>query len=186
MDEKTRTEISKFLSFVLRHRPDAAGVTLDEGGWVDVELLLRGCADSGHRISRDELVEVVATSPKQRFAFSDDGLRIRANQGHSTDVELGYEAAEPPDVLFHGTVARALPSIRERGLQRMDRHHVHLSGDEATARAVGARRGKAVVLCIDARGMRAAGHTFYRTPNGVWLTDEVPNAFIAGAEGDSA
>ena len=185
MDEKTRTSISKFLSFVLRHRPDAAAVTLDQGGWVDVELLLRGCADNGHRISRDELAEVVATNPKQRFAFSDDGRRIRANQGHSTDVELGYEPAEPPDALFHGTVARSLPSIREKGLQRMDRHHVHLSGDASTARAVGARRGKAVVLRIDAQGMRAAGHTFYRTPNGVWLTDEVPSTFIAGIDADA-
>lgn len=126
------------------------------------------------------LVAAIATSPKQRFALSNDGQRIRANQGHSTTVDLGYEPAEPPEVLFHGTVARLLPSIRDKGLQRMERHHVHLSFDEATARTVGGRRGKPVILCIDTRAMRKAGHVFFMTPNGVWLTDAVPASFISG------
>ena len=184
MDEKSRTAVSKFLSFVLRHQPSAIGISLDAGGWVEVEVLLRGCAEHGHRLTRSELDEVVVASPKQRFAISDDGRRIRANQGHSTDVDLGYEPAEPPDVLFHGTVRQLLPAIREEGLLRMERHHVHLSPDETTARAVGGRRGKPVILRIDARAMRDAGHTFFRTPNGVWLADAVPRSFISGLDPD--
>jgi putative RNA 2'-phosphotransferase len=180
MDEKSRTTASKFLSYVLRHEPGAVGIALDSGGWVNVEVLLDACAQHGRPLSRAELDEVVATSPKQRFALSDDGQRIRANQGHSTAVELGYEPAEPPDVLFHGTVAHLLPSIRETGLQRMQRHHVHLSADEATARAVGSRRGKPAILRIDARAMRESQHVFFVTPNGVWLTEAVPSAFISG------
>jgi putative RNA 2'-phosphotransferase len=179
MDEKSRTAASKFLSFVLRHDPAAVGIALDAGGWVAVDVLLDACTKHGRPLSRIELEDVVATSPKQRFAFSEDGQRIRANQGHSITVDLGYEPAEPPDVLFHGTVAHLLPSIRDKGLQRMERHHVHLSPDEATARAVGGRRGKPVLLRIDARAMREAGHVFFVTPNGVWLTDTVPSSFIS-------
>ncbi len=180
MDEKTRTAVSKFLSVVLRHRPSTIGIALDPAGWVEVDALLRGCAKHGRPLRRAELDEVVAKCSKQRFAFSVDGSRIRANQGHSIDVELDHEAAEPPDVLFHGTVRRLLPAIREHGLLRMERHHVHLSPDEATARAVGGRRGKPIVLRVDARAMRADGHTFHRTPNGVWLTAAVPSEYLSG------
>jgi putative RNA 2'-phosphotransferase len=178
MDEKSRTAISKFLSYVLRHEPSAVGLTLDSAGWVTVAELLAACAQHGHPLSRAELEEIVTTSPKQRFALSEDGQRIRANQGHSTTVDLGYEPAEPPDLLYHGTVTRLLPAIREQGLLRMERHHVHLSADEATARAVGSRRGKPVVLRINAQAMRDSGHVFFVTPNGVWLTDAVPSSFI--------
>lgn len=180
MDEKSRTAASKFLSYVLRHEPTAVGITLDPGGWVAVDALLDACAQHGRHLSRAELDEVVEKNQKQRFALSDDGQRIRANQGHSTMVDLGYEPAEPPDILFHGTVARLLPSIRNEGLQRMKRHHVHLSPDETTARAVGGRRGKPVILRIDARAMRTAGYVFFVTPNSVWLTDTVPARFIWG------
>ncbi|MBK6683452.1 MAG: RNA 2'-phosphotransferase [Deltaproteobacteria bacterium] len=180
MDEAECTRLSKFLSFVLRHQPSAVGITLDAAGWVDLEVLLEACAQHGRPLSRATLEEVVTTSPKQRFAISADGLRIRANQGHSTSVVLGHELAEPPEILFHGTAARLLPSIREKGLLRMDRHHVHLSADEATARAVGARRGPAVVLWVAAQAMRGAGHVFFLTPNQVWLTDLVPTEFISG------
>ena len=179
MDERRRTSVSKFLSFVLRHQPDAVGLELDGRGWVDVEALLDALRTHGRPLTRDELAEVVATSPKQRFALSDDGRRIRANQGHSTEVDLGYESAEPPAVLYHGTFAAVLPQIREQGLRRMERHHVHLAADEATARTVGGRRGRPVVLRVDARGMRDAGYTFFVTPNGVWLTDAVPPAFLS-------
>ena len=147
-------------------------------------VLLDACAQNERRLSRAELKEIVTTSPKQRFALSADEQRIRANQGHSIIVDLGYEPVEPPDVLFHGTVARLLPSIRDKGLQRMERHHVHLSPDEATARAVGGRRGKPVILRIDTRAMRDAGHVFFVTPNGVWLTDTVPSSFISGWDDD--
>jgi len=184
MDAKSRTAASKFLSFVLRHEPGAAGVALDTAGWVDVDVLLKACAKSGHSLSRSALEEIVATCSKQRFAFSQDGRRIRANQGHSTAVELGHEPAEPPHILFHGTIRRVLPAIRESGLLRMERHHVHLSADEATALAVGSRRGKPVVLRVNARAMRHAGHEFLRTPNGIWLTDTVPSCFISGFDED--
>lgn len=180
MDDKARTATSKYLSYLLRHEPEAAGLSLDPAGWVEVNALLDACSSNGHPISLNELHELVATSPKQRFALSPDGLRIRANQGHSTPVDLGYAPCEPPDILFHGTVAKNLPSIRASGLQRMDRHHVHLSSDEQTAVSVAMRRGKSVVLIVDARAMRDAGHTFYQSTNGVWLTDAVPPNFIAG------
>lgn len=180
MNERSRTAASKFLSYVLRHEPGAIGIALDSGGWVDVHELLEACAKHGRPLSRAELDEVVAMDSKQRFAYAGDGKRIRANQGHSTAVDLEYEPAEPPGVLFHGTVRRLLPAIREKGLLRMQRHHVHLSPDEATARVVGGRRGKPVILRVDARRMHEAGHVFYHTPNGVWLTDTVPAAFISG------
>lgn len=184
MDEKRRTNVSKFLSYVLRHEPGAVGLTLDAAGWVEVESLLEACGRHENPLGRAELDEVVATSPKQRFGFSEDGARIRANQGHSTSVDLGYAPVEPPDLLFHGTVASVLPTIRLEGLRRMERHHVHLSQDEATARVVGGRRGKAVLLRIDGRAMHAAGHVFFRTPNGVWLTDAVPPEFVSSVDED--
>ena len=173
MDEKQRTRISKFLSFVLRHEPASIGIALDAAGWVDVDALLRAAADHGQPLTRDELSLVVATSPKRRFAFSEDGSRIRASQGHTTQVDLGYEPAEPPAVLFHGTVKLFLSQIRD---------HVHLSADEATAHAVGSRRGKPVILRVDAEAMRNAGHVFFVTPNAVWLTEAVPSEFLSGLE----
>jgi putative RNA 2'-phosphotransferase len=175
---KSVSEISKFLSFVLRHSPEAIGLSLDDAGWADVAELLSKCRAHGTEISRALLEEIVETSPKKRFAFSDDGLRIRASQGHSIDVELGYAPAVPPATLFHGTIALVLPAIREKGLLKMERHHVHLSPDEETARVVAARRGKPVILRIDAARMHADGRTFFVSANGVWLTDDVPPSYI--------
>lgn len=180
------TKQSKFLSFVLRHEPGAIGLQLDGAGWADVEELLARCRAHGRAITRERLEEIVATSPKRRFAFSDDGARIRASQGHSIAVDLGYETARPPELLFHGTVAAALAAIRVEGLRRMQRHHVHLSADEATAQNVGARRGKAIVLRIAAGAMSGAGFTFYRSANGVWLTEAVPPQYIAFPEANDA
>ncbi len=182
MDRKRRTSASKFLSLVLRHRPEAIGIALDEGGWVNVDDLLQRCAAHKRRISRAQLGEIVARCPKQRFALDEDGARIRASQGHSVDVDLGYSPAEPPDVLFHGAPSQALPSIREHGLVRMTRHHVHLSPDETTAAQVGGRRGKAVILRVDAARMCRDGHEFYCSANGVWLTEEVPPDYIEGLD----
>jgi putative RNA 2'-phosphotransferase len=176
-DERT-TRASKFLSLVLRHKPDEIGIALDSAGWVDVDVLLAAMAAHGRAITIDELRHVVETSDKKRFALSEDGRRIRASQGHSVEVELGYEPATPPDVLFHGTVERFLPSIREHGLMKGARHHVHLSADVETATKVGSRRGSAVVLTIDAAGMAREGLLFFVSANGVWLTDEVPARFI--------
>ncbi len=172
-------ELSKFLSWALRHRPDAIGITLDAAGWTDVEALLAAARAHGRPLTRELLERIVAESPKRRFALSEDGRRIRASQGHSVEVALGYAPAEPPEVLFHGTVARALPAIRAEGLQRMSRHHVHLSADEATARGVGGRRGAPVVLRVAAGRMRRDGFIFYRSANGVWLTERVPPEYVA-------
>jgi putative RNA 2'-phosphotransferase len=178
MDAKSRTSLSKFLSFVLRHQPQAIGLELDAQGWVAIDRLLAQCRAHGRDLSREALTEVVETSPKRRFAVSEDGQRIRASQGHSVEVQLGYEPATPPEVLFHGTVASVLGSIKSLGLAKMARHHVHLSPDSQTARAVGARRGKPVVLKIAAGRMHRDGHSFFLSANGVWLTDRVPAQYI--------
>lgn len=178
MDGKQLTRISKFLSKHLRHEPEAIGLTLQPGGWVVVDDLLAACAGAGVPLSRDLLDEVVARNDKQRFAFDDTGARIRANQGHSVAVDLQLSPAVPPDCLYHGTALADVATILANGVQRMSRHHVHLSPDVATAIKVGQRHGKPVVLSIDAAAMHAAGIPFYRTANGVWLVDEVPPAYI--------
>ena len=169
---------SKFLSLVLRHQPDRIGICLDEAGWVDVDVLLEAMARHGKPISREMLEEVVRTNDNKRFSFSEDGKQIRANQGHSVHVDLGYKSAEPPEILLHGTPTRFLESIRQEGLKKMDRHHVHLSPDTGTARAVGARRGRPLVFRILAGRMQRDGHRFFLTANGVWLTDRVPPEYL--------
>jgi putative RNA 2'-phosphotransferase len=176
---------SKFLSLVLRHDPARIGITLDAAGWTEVDALLAACAAHGVAITRGQLAEIVAHSDKQRFALSADGERIRANQGHSVEVALGLAPQAPPARLYHGTVRAALDAIRATGLERRARHHVHLSADRETATKVGARRGAPVILTIRADEMAAAGHTFYRSDNGVWLTDHVPPGFIEGPDGSS-
>ncbi len=178
MANSRETKISKFLSLVLRHRPDQIGIQLDEQGYVDVDTLLAALAKHGTEASHEEIASVVAHSDKQRFAFSADGTRIRANQGHSVDVELGYLPSTPPPILYHGTATRFLDSIRRQGLLRGERHHVHLSSDAETAAKVGARHGKPVVVQIDAAGMHAKGYQFYVSDNGVWLTESVPTEFL--------
>lgn len=175
-DALTRT--SKFLSLVLRHEPGRIGLRLDPQGWVGIDELLQRMQPH-HPIDRALLQRVVESNNKRRFAISDDGLRIRANQGHSIAVDLALTPCEPPAQLFHGTATRFLDSIRQQGLQRGARHHVHLSADLQTATAVGRRHGKVVVLHVDAGRMHAEGHRFYRSDNGVWLTDEVPVRFLA-------
>ena len=169
---------SKFLSLVLRHEPELIGIELDPAGWVSVDELLEGCRRKGHAITPEELREVVRTSDKQRFALSEDGSRIRANQGHSVEVELGHEPAEPPEVLYHGTAERYVESIRRSGLEKRERHHVHLSETVKTASAVGQRHGKLVLLTVAAGRMRRDGFTFYKTPNNVWLVDRVPAEYL--------
>jgi putative RNA 2'-phosphotransferase len=178
MDPKQLTALSKFLSFVLRHEPAAIGVVLDGSGWIEIERLVEAARAHGRPLTRELVETVVATSPKQRFAISEDGRRVRASQGHSIAVDLAYEPLAPPDVLFHGTVAASLEAIRAGGLKKMSRHHVHLSADVATARTVAARRGAPVVLTIAAGRMHEDGQVFYRSANGVWLTAHVPPAYI--------
>ena len=176
--DKRHTEISKFLSYVLRHRPHEIGVELDAQGWVPIDRLLAAAAAHGRHMSREELEHVVAHNNKRRFAVSEDGLRIRASQGHSTAVDLGYEPAAPPEVLYHGTAREHLDSIRRHGLLRGKRHQVHLSLDEETARAVGQRHGEPLVLVVRSGEMARAGFTFYVAANGVWLTDAVPYRYV--------
>jgi putative RNA 2'-phosphotransferase len=173
------TAISRFLSYVLRHRPDEIGTQLDANGWVAIDELLVACEANGRRLTRAEIDDVVANNNKKRFAISDDGLRIRASQGHSVEVDLGYEPAIPPETLFHGTATRFLDSIRRLGLIKGDRNHVHLSADEATARAVGQRHGAPVVLRIRSGEMSRNGIEFLISANGVWLTESVANTYIA-------
>ena len=170
--------ISKFLSLVLRHRPETVGLELSPDGWVDVDELLSACRANGRSISRAVLNEVVATNDKRRFSFSDDGQQIRANQGHSVDVDLGLEPVEPPERLYHGTVARFLEAIRREGLVRGNRQHVHLSADRQTADNVGQRRGRPVILVVESGRMHADGHKFYLSDNGVWLADAVPPEYL--------
>jgi putative RNA 2'-phosphotransferase len=178
MNDRERIRLSKYLSRHLRHAPEDLGLTLQEGGWVPVADLLAACADARVPISREQLNVIVARCEKQRFAFDDTGTRIRANQGHSVEVDLQLAPATPPDILYHGTATRNLDSILATGLQRMARHHVHLSGTIATARAVGGRHGTPVVLSVAAARLAADGHVFYCSENGVWLVDEVPPAYL--------
>lgn len=151
---------------------------LDEAGWVDVEILMTALTHHNKSMSRATLDEVVRTNDKQRFSFNDDGTRIRANQGHSVEIELGYEPATPPEILLHGTPRQFVESIAAQGLKKMNRHHVHLHIDVETSTAVGQRRGKPVLLKVRALDMYQAGHEFFVTPNDVWLTDHVPIEYI--------
>jgi putative RNA 2'-phosphotransferase len=170
---------SKFLSLVLRHQPEAIGLALDEAGWASIAELLELTRASGRALDHDLLLRVVRENDKQRFTISGDGLRIRASQGHSIDVDLGLVPIAPPAVLYHGTVANFLESIRAQGLLPGSRQYVHLSADERTAEIVGTRRGKPVILKIDAARMAAEGLEFFQSANGVWLTAHVPAGYIA-------
>ncbi len=186
MPDERLVKISKYLSRHLRHQPERIGLTLGPGGWVGVEDLLAACAAHGMRLSRAELEQVVAGNNKQRFAFDETGERLRASQGHSVDVDLGLDPATPPEVLYHGTGQGTAEAIRKGGLHRMSRHHVHLSQDRETARAVGARHGRPVVFTVDAGAMHRAGLAFHCSANGVWLTDHVPAHFLHGDTDGSA
>jgi putative RNA 2'-phosphotransferase len=176
-------KLSKRISRLLRHDPDSAGLRLDQAGWIPVQDLLAAL-----RISRAELDAVVTGNDKQRFAIqvaTDGTERIRANQGHSVPVNLGLTPQPPPPTLYHGTTTHALASIRATGLHRGNRHHVHLSADTQTARRVGARRsGPVTILTVHAADMAQDGHVFYRSTNGVWLTDHVPPSYLAALRTD--
>ena len=174
------------MSLVLRHEPERIGLTLDRAGWVEVEALLTACRAHGRPLERAELEDVVANNEKKRFAFSDDGQRIRASQGHSVEIELGYTPEVPPAELFHGTATRFLDAIRREGLQKQGRHHVHLSADAETAEKVGQRHGKVALLTVRSGEMHALGRPFFRSENGVWLTEQVPVEFIVFPEAPAA
>jgi putative RNA 2'-phosphotransferase len=169
---------SKFLSLILRHQPDLIGLTLDAEGWTPLDELVTLANANGYFLDREMIVDIVAGSDKQRFAMSNDGKLIRANQGHSVKISLGLPPSTPPDILYHGTATRFLASIRLSGLHTAKRQHVHLSSEPSVAKQVGARHGKPVVLLVDARVMTADGHHFYLSENGVWLTNAVPVKYI--------
>ena len=172
------THISKLLSKILRHQPDLIGIQLDENGWVEVSTLLQNLEKYQTQISFEQLKEVVDTNSKKRFSFNDDFSKIRANQGHSIEVDLALQTQTPPDILYHGTVEKNLDSIFEKGLSKMNRHHVHLSADTETAQKVGMRHGKPIILTIESKKMYDQGYVFYLSENQVWLTDSVPSEFI--------
>ena len=178
MTEKETIKTSKFLSLVLRHEPERIGLLLGEAGWVGVDELLDAVKRHGVALTLDQLKHVVATSDKKRFAFSEDGKRIRASQGHSVSIDLQYPPQTPPDILYHGTAARFLSGIRKDGLKRMERHDVHLSAETKVTLQVGGRHGKPVLLLIRSGEMHRAGHVFRCSANGVWLVDHVPPEFI--------
>ena len=169
---------SRFLSFILRHKPDSVGLELDAHGWVEVQALVKHTQNTDLPLTVEIIEKIVATSDKQRFAISEDGAKIRANQGHSVSIDLNLSSKNPPDILYHGTAVRFVKAILKEGLKKGSRQHVHLSADRALAVKVGARHGKPVVLVVDAKRMHAKKVKFYQSKNGVWLTDSVPAQFI--------
>lgn len=175
MNNNRNTQISKYLSLILRHQPESISLNLDTNGWADVGELLK---KAKVKFSLEELAEVVATNEKQRFGFNEDKSKIRANQGHSISVDLALLPQNPPAVLYHGTVAKFIRDIQQQGLKKMSRQHVHLSKDIETAKKVGNRRGIAKILTIRAEEMSKNGFLFFCSDNGVWLTDHVPAEFI--------
>ncbi|QYM97684.1 RNA 2'-phosphotransferase [Dickeya ananatis] len=178
MSQKS-TDISKFLSYILRHQPEAIGLSLDKEGWAVISDLILCAVKEGYILDNSLIHSIVDNSDKRRFTISDDGLRIRAVQGHSTQqVNISYKEKIPPEILYHGTATRFISAIREQGLIPVSRQYVHLSPDEETAIQVGQRHGKPIVLTIKALNMYEQGFKFYQADNGVWLTDTVPYQFV--------
>ncbi|MBB3526840.1 RNA 2'-phosphotransferase [Rhizobium sp. BK456] len=174
---KLETDVSKYMSYVLRHAPEAAGLTLDAEGWVSLDELEKAMT-SKYDVSRADIIAVVENNPKKRFTLADN--RIRANQGHSVDVDLALTPVEPPAALYHGTSSANWHSIEREGLKKMQRHHVHLSADIETAKIVATRRkGEYLILRVDAARMFSEGHSFFVSDNGVWLAESVPNQYLS-------
>ncbi|MBB3912897.1 RNA 2'-phosphotransferase [Rhizobium fabae] len=177
MKAKLETEVSKYMSYVLRHAPEAAGLALDGEGWVSFDEFEKALT-SKYDVSRADIIEIVENNPKKRFTLADN--RIRANQGHSVEVDLALKQVEPPAVLFHGTSLASWSSIEREGLKKMQRHHIHLSADVETAKIVAMRRkGEYVILWVDAARMFSEGHSFFVSDNGVWLTESVPVQYLS-------
>jgi len=173
MDNKKSKKLSKFISYLLRHKPEKKNLTMDIHGWVSVEELL-----TNTNTSMGDLQEVVKTNNKKRFEFDKSGTKIRARQGHSIEVDLGYKPVEPPETLYHGTADKNIKLIKKSGLKKMNRHAVHMSPDEETAKSVGGRHGKPIILKVKAKQMHNAGYKFTISNNNVWLTEQVPAKYI--------
>ncbi|NML20260.1 RNA 2'-phosphotransferase [Pseudoflavitalea sp. G-6-1-2] len=176
--EKKIKHISKFMSLVLRHKPEEIGLVLDENGWTSVNDLIEKLNSKGEDVTRELIQLVVSSNDKKRFSFNEDQTMIRANQGHSIEVDLELRATEPPEYLYHGTATKFLPAIMDAGLLKRNRHHVHLTEDLGMAKNVGARHGSPVILRVAAKEMLVAGFTFYLSENNVWLVEEVPSTFL--------
>ena len=172
------TRVSKFLSYHLRHRPDLLNLKLASGGWVEVDKLLQAAEERNFSLSFGELQRVVEQNGKKRFSFNPQGNLIRANQGHSVAVDLQLKPLNPPDILYHGTHSDAIVAITQQGLKKMSRHHVHLSSDIDTAKSIGTRRGRPIIIAVNSRAMSEAGYLFYRSDNGVWLSETVPSQYL--------
>jgi len=171
--------ISKLLSMILRHKPEVIDIKLDAQGWAPVVSIVNGMKKIGKKVEISNILEIVRADAKGRYALKDNNTMIRANQGHSIKVDLGLVETTPPDVLYHGTIKKFFDIIKHEGLKPMKRHHVHLSGDEKTALAVGSRRGEPFLIYIDTKAMKNDNIKFYRSENGVWLTDFVdPKYFL--------
>jgi len=175
---KNEMIISKFLSLVLRHQPETIGIQLDKNGWTDVNELIEKTKNYGIKFNRETLNHIVATNSKKRFAFNDTLDKIRASQGHSVEIELGYTNQKPPEILFHGTAEKFVQSILDTGLEKRNRQHVHLSSDLETAIKVGQRHGKPFIFNVLAEQMYNDNFQFYISENGVWLTDNVPTKYL--------
>lgn len=171
------TKTSKFISLILRHRPEAIGIALDEHGWADVNELINGISRS-RPFTMKGLERIVAQDPKQRYSFNQDKSKIRANQGHSINVDVELKELTPPDILYHGTGMKNVDSIDKEGLKPMNRLYVHLSKDIETATKVGSRHGKPFIYLIDCKSMVNDGYRFYLSENGIWLTKEVPLRYL--------
>ena len=169
---------SKFLSLLLRHKPEELSLSLDANGWVEIRQLIENSQSGSIEYSFELIFELVKTSDKQRFELNAEKTKVRARQGHSIDVDLNLEPTQAPEHLYHGTAKRFLSNILREGLTKQSRHHVHLSPDEETARKVGSRHGKPVILTVLSKNMEEKGFVFYRTDNNVWLTDHVPPEFL--------
>jgi putative RNA 2'-phosphotransferase len=170
-------DTSKFIALILRHKPEAIGITLDEHGWANVDELIGGIAKT-RPFTMEMLEEIVSTDEKMRYSFNEDKTLIRANQGHSISVDVELEEKEPPKYLYHGTGEKYVSSIEENGLLPKSRLYVHLSSDYSTAEKVGARHGKPAVYKIRADEMFRDGYKFYLSVNGVWLTEKVPPRYF--------
>jgi putative RNA 2'-phosphotransferase len=178
ISDKQITHISKFLSLVLRHQPETIGIQLDRSGWTDIDELIEKANSYGVKFDREILNHIVATNSKKRFAFNNTFDKIRASQGHSVEIELGYTNQKPPEILFHGTGEKSVQSILDTGLEKRNRQHVHLSSDFDTAVKVGQRHGKPFVFKVLAERMYNDNFQFFISDNGVWLTDHVPTKYL--------
>ncbi len=179
MANRSNIKLSKYLCLILRHKPEIIGIELDKNGWADVTELLEKMNQSGEMIDLHKLNEVVKTDNKNRFSFNETSDKIRANQGHSITIDLGYTAQKPPEFLYHGTAGRCAESVLKNGIEKKKRHHVHLSTDEETALKVGQRHGNPVVFMVSSGQMYVDGALFYLSDNGIWLTDFVPVKYLS-------